>query len=74
MIYSSSYTLSTLEYDHGHYFFMRQLVFLVLGLSVFAVMSFISLKTLGKLSPFFNHYFNYSTLSRINSRYWRCAE
>ncbi|NMA89738.1 MAG: putative lipid II flippase FtsW [Amphibacillus sp.] len=52
MIYSSSYTLSTLEYDHGHYFFMRQLVFLVLGLSVFAVMSFISLKTLGKLSPF----------------------
>lgn len=51
MIYSSSYTLSTLQYDHGHYYFVRQLIFLVLGLITFAMVSFISLKTLGKLSP-----------------------
>ncbi|MBU5595195.1 putative lipid II flippase FtsW [Amphibacillus sp. MSJ-3] len=51
MVYSSSYTLSTLQYDNGYHFFIRQLIFLVLGIFVFIVMSFISLKTLGKLSP-----------------------
>src|SRR5699024_9552525 len=49
MVYSSRYTLSTLEFDHGHYYFMRQIIFLILGLFVFTVMSFISLKALGKL-------------------------
>lgn len=53
MIYSSSYTLATLDYDHGHYYLMRQLIFLVLGLVAFIVVSFISLKTLGELSPMF---------------------
>ena len=51
MIYSSSYTLSTLQYDHGHYYFVRQLIFLALGLITFVMVSFISLRTLGKLSP-----------------------
>ena len=51
MIYSSSYTLSTLDYDHGHYYLVRQLIFLALGLVAFAVVSFISLKALGELSP-----------------------
>lgn len=51
MVYSSSYTLATLQYENGQHYFIRQLIFLILGFLVFAVMSFISLKTLGKLSP-----------------------
>lgn len=51
MVYSSSYTLGTLKYNNGEYFFTRQLIFLVLGLIMFTLMAFISLKTLGQLSP-----------------------
>jgi len=51
MVYSSSYTLATLEHSDGMYFFNRQLQFLILGLIMFGFMSFISLRLLGKLSP-----------------------
>lgn len=51
MVYSSSYTLSTLHHDNGHHFFIRQLIFLALGLFVFLIMSFISLRSLGEMSP-----------------------
>ncbi|WP_017470534.1 putative lipid II flippase FtsW [Amphibacillus jilinensis] len=51
MVYSSSYTLSTLQHGHGYFFFMRQLQLFGVGLFIFVIISFISLKTLGKLSP-----------------------
>ncbi|WP_440894990.1 putative lipid II flippase FtsW [Amphibacillus sp. Q70] len=51
MVYSSSYTLATLHFDNGQHYFIRQLLFLILGMVVFFIMSFISLKTLGKMSP-----------------------
>ncbi|PXW93141.1 cell division-specific peptidoglycan biosynthesis regulator FtsW [Streptohalobacillus salinus] len=51
MVYSSSYTLATMRHDNGQYFFDRQLTFFILGLIVFVISIFISLKTLAKMSP-----------------------
>ncbi|WP_067842102.1 putative lipid II flippase FtsW [Amphibacillus sediminis] len=51
MIYSASYTLGTLRYDNGSYFFTRQLIYLLIGVLIFIIVSFVSLKTLGQLSP-----------------------
>ncbi|SDC29435.1 cell division protein FtsW [Pelagirhabdus alkalitolerans] len=51
MVYSSSYTLATRNFGSGHFFFLRQLQWFGIGLIVFVVMSFISLKKLGEMSP-----------------------
>lgn len=53
MVYSSSFTLATLNYGDGRYFFNRQLAFFIFGLFVMFVSGFVSLKRLGRLSPLF---------------------
>lgn len=52
MVYSSSYTMATLRYGNGDFFFNRQLLFFILGMIAFVIMSFFSLRMLGKISPF----------------------
>lgn len=52
MIYSSSYTMATLRYEDGSFFFIRQLIWFGIGMFAFVVMAFFSLQKLGKISPF----------------------
>lgn len=51
MVYTSSYTLGELDYNDGLHFFKRQLIFFIIGLVVMFISSFVSLKFVGKISP-----------------------
>ncbi|MCZ0703894.1 cell division protein FtsW [Natronobacillus azotifigens] len=52
MVYSSSYTLASLNNESGHFFFVRQLQWAVIGTILFTIAAFFSLRILGKMSPF----------------------
>lgn len=49
MVYSSSYTFSILEYGDERYFFNRQLMWIIMGLILFFIVSFIPYQWYGKM-------------------------
>lgn len=51
MVYSASFAFSILEYDSGTYFFVRQAIWLILGLMIFIGISFIPYQIYGKWVP-----------------------
>src|SRR5699024_11165198 len=48
MVYSSSFTFAILEYGDATYFLKKQLMWIIFGFTIFAVVSFIPYKLYGE--------------------------